>query len=171
MKFFKFFVCLTLLSAPVVNAQAAPTFDQMFSAEEIKTFGLYKLTPVEKKALADTIYQVVKEAHRLGRESAGQQTVQPAPQPKPVPAPALAGRSYSGSGYWIKENIERGSMIILNDGSVWQVDRMDKLDASLWMKLSNITIAESSDGMPGYNYLLINSDDKQAVHAKLIGKR
>jgi hypothetical protein len=76
-----------------------------------------------------------------------------------------------GSGHWIQENIDSGSIILLEDGSLWQVDPMDKIDAMLWLPISNITIVTSSSGSPGYEYLLINTDDNEKAHAKYLGSK
>ena len=62
-------------------------------------------------------------------------------------------------------------MFILEDGSLWQVDRLERLDASLWLKITNISVVEATDGALGYDYLLINTDDDEKVHAKYLGKK
>jgi hypothetical protein len=83
---------------------------------------------------------------------------------------ARASTSYAGtgSGHWVKENIDNGAFILLEDGSLWQVDPFDEIDASLWLPLSDITVIESSSGSVGYDYLLINTDDKEKAHAKYV---
>jgi hypothetical protein len=37
--------------------------------------------------------------------------------------------------------------------------------------MSTITVVEAKDGVLGFNYLLVNTDDGESVHAKLIGKK
>ncbi len=75
-----------------------------------------------------------------------------------------------GDGHWIVENID-GTYIILEDGSLWQIDHLDKIDAMLWLPASNITVIESTSGSLGYNYLLINMDDGEKAHAKYMGQQ
>jgi hypothetical protein len=84
-----------------------------------------------------------------------------------------SGRTYAGtgSGHWIQKNVDSGSMIILEDGSIWELDPYDKFEAMLWLPISDITVVESSGGSPGYDYLLINTDDGEKAHAKLIGTK
>jgi hypothetical protein len=77
----------------------------------------------------------------------------------------------SASDFWVKQNIEHGSYILLNNGMLWAIDPFDKIDAMLWMSLDDIIIVESSKGSVGYNYLLINTSDKEQAHAKYMGKR
>ncbi len=83
------------------------------------------------------------------------------------------GQDYSGigSGHWIQRNIDSGSFILLEDGSIWEIDPLEKIDAILWLPISNITVIQSSKGSVGYNYLLINADDGEKAHAKYIGRR
>ena len=81
---------------------------------------------------------------------------------------ARGGYAGVGEGHWIKKNIDRGSFILLEDSSLWKIDPLDKINASLWLPLSDITVIESSSGSPGYDYLLINTDDGEKAHAKYI---
>ena len=88
----------------------------------------------------------------------------------------LEGKSihqYPGgsSGHWIQENIDSGSMIILEDGSIWQIDPMDKIEAMLWLPISNITVVISNNVSPGYDYLIINTYDGEKAHAKYLGSK
>ena len=75
----------------------------------------------------------------------------------------------TGTGHWIKENIDRGRLILLEDSSLWQMDRLERIDAALWLKVSAITVLESSNGSVGYDYLLVNTEDKEKCHAKFLG--
>jgi hypothetical protein len=92
---------------------------------------------------------------------------------QPASKPKQNSDLYSGgsSGHWIQENIDSGSMMILEDGSIWKIDPLDKIDAMLWLPISNITIVNSDNGSPGYDYLLINIDDGEKVHAKYLGTK
>jgi hypothetical protein len=42
---------------------------------------------------------------------------------------------------WIKEIIDSGRVIILDDSSKWEVDTLDRIEARFWMRLDNVTIA------------------------------
>ena len=92
---------------------------------------------------------------------------------QPASKPKQNTGQYSGgsSGHWIQENIESGSMMILEDGSIWKIDPLDKIDAMLWLPISNITIITSNSGSLGYDYLLINTDDGEKAHAKYLGSK
>jgi len=58
----------------------------------------------------------------------------------------------------------------LGDGSLLQIDHLDKIDAMLWLPMSNITVRESTSGSSGFDYLLINTNDGKKAHAKYMGQ-
>ena len=76
-----------------------------------------------------------------------------------------------GGGHWIDKNIDSGAYMILEDGSLWQIDPIERIDAMLWLPISQITVLESASGAPGYNYLLINTNDGEKAHAKYLGQQ
>jgi hypothetical protein len=82
-----------------------------------------------------------------------------------------SGYAGGSSGHWIQENIDSGKLIILEDGSIWEIDPLEQIDAMLWLPISEITVVTSGSGSPGYEYLLINTDDNEKAHAKLIGRK
>lgn len=75
------------------------------------------------------------------------------------------GRVYtsSGRGHWVRSKTDDGEIVILEDGSTWQVDVLDRLDTSLWLPMTDVTVVEDSSG-----YLLINTDDGEKARATLL---
>jgi len=71
-----------------------------------------------------------------------------------------------GSGHWVSENIDGGRIIKLEDGSLWEISPIDRIDTMLWLPTEDITVVESDN--PLYPYKLINTDAGDAVEAKLI---
>ena len=71
-----------------------------------------------------------------------------------------------GGGHWIEKVLDDGSIIKLEDNSLWQVDPLDKIDSALWLPLDNITVIEGDD--PTYPYKLVNTDDNHLVDVKPI---
>lgn len=63
------------------------------------------------------------------------------------------------SGHWVQEVLNDGEIVILEDGSVWQVDLVDAIDSSLWLPTSDIIACEDK---------LINTDDNESVDATRI---
>lgn len=60
--------------------------------------------------------------------------------------------------HWIVEKSDDGSIILLEDGSVWHVDPTDRIDSMLWLPMEDIIIPDSYD-------CLINIDTKEKVDA------
>jgi len=61
-----------------------------------------------------------------------------------------------------------GSMIILEDGSMWEIDPVDQMISTSW-KFGDIITVSSSGGK--YDYALSNSEAGRRVRAAFIGKR
>lgn len=74
-----------------------------------------------------------------------------------MPGYALPQRgSYCDSGHWVDAVAADGELVILEDGSVWQIDAVDAIDAMLWLPTEQVIIC------PGE---LINSDNGDKVGA------
>lgn len=155
---------LILLAATVCLAQTGKklvSFEQLFPKAQQRQMGLHKLTAKEKEALRTHVESLL---------------VQIASSAKPK---AKAGAKASGAtiypgvggGHWVQKNIDSGTYMTLEDGSLWKIDPLDKIDAMLWLPISDITVTESSSGSPGYDYLLINTDDDEKAHAKYMGQK
>ena len=127
------------------------TFDQIFPRSAQNQMGLHKLTAEEREALRSHVQTLLTRV--LARNQSGG---------------AYAG---VGGGHWVKENVGNGTYMILEDGSLWQIDPFDKIDAMLWLPISDVTVLESSSGSPGYDYLLVNTDDGEQAHAKYMGRQ
>lgn len=74
----------------------------------------------------------------------------------------------AGGNHWIKAVVERGQTIQLEDGSVWQINPLNKADAILWLATERITIVDSGNAL--YPHKLINTDGKSTAEAKLISQ-
>lgn len=94
----------------------------------------------------------------------------PLPPMAPRMPAALLPDDHTGSGHWITSNIDSGSVIIMEDGAIWKIDPFDKVDAMTWSELDDVVIVESDDGSAGYDFLIINTDEKEKAHAKLVGE-
>lgn len=134
-------LALLLASVGTVVAQgqaAVITFDQLFPPSAQQQIGLNKLTAGEKEALRSHVQMLLT---RVLVETQGETYVG------------------VGNGHWVKKNVYSGTYMILEDGSFWKIDPIDKIEAMLWLPVSKITVLKSRRGSPGYNYLLINTDD------------
>jgi hypothetical protein len=75
--------------------------------------------------------------------------------------PRTRGSRYSGcdSGHWVQSVSNDGQIVILEDGSVWQVDPVDAIDSMLWLPVDSIVACDDK---------LINTDDNESVSARRI---
>jgi hypothetical protein len=60
------------------------------------------------------------------------------------------------SGHWIKSKISDGSVVVLEDNSIWEIDSFDRIDSMLWLPIENIVICDDE---------LINVDTGDKVSA------
>jgi hypothetical protein len=187
---------LALLALLPLVAFAQPahliTLDELVPKDQQESMGIQKLTKEEKESLRQQILALITSAAyairvvdaRLATNSSSglpnrdavsdnaelSGTSKLSSQKAPA-APASKRYAGKGEGHWVKQNVDRGAFILLEEGSLWEVAPSEKLDASLWLALSSITVVESSGGSLGYDYLLINTDDGEKAHAKYIGHK
>lgn len=160
-KFHDFFlsaVCLIALVS-IAHGQDKPfrlTLDQVMSKQDQEQTGVSKLTPKEREALEAWVTQFALKAI---------QATGTAPATKPKAGGPYAG---IGGGHWIKRVVERGNLIELEDGSLWALSALSRVDAILWLPIEKIIVTEG--GAPGYPYKLVNPDGKSTADAKLLSK-
>ncbi len=56
----------------------------------------------------------------------------------------------------IESVLDDGSIIKLEDGSIWKVADVDAIDSVLWLPVTNVIV---------YDEKIINTDDSESVHA------
>lgn len=59
-------------------------------------------------------------------------------------------------GHWIKEVSSNGAIVILEDGSVWEINSTDRIDSQLWLSTENVVACDDK---------LINTDEDEVVEA------
>lgn len=63
------------------------------------------------------------------------------------------------SGHWVKSVQADGKIVILEDGSVWEIDDGDTADTETWVPQTEIVVCDDK---------LINTDDDETVDATRI---
>jgi len=76
-----------------------------------------------------------------------------------APATLLRRSASCETGHWVDSVSDDGEIVKLEDGSVWQVDAVDAIDAMLWLPTTEITVCGDK---------LINTDDNETVEATRI---
>jgi hypothetical protein len=56
--------------------------------------------------------------------------------------------------------LDDGTVIKLDDGSLWKVDTTDSITASLWLATSDVLVCDDSR--------IVNVDDEETVHVHRI---
>lgn len=56
----------------------------------------------------------------------------------------------------------------VEDGSIWEVSSISRVDTMLWLPTDDITVVESDN--PLYPYKLINNDSGDVAEARLISE-
>jgi hypothetical protein len=86
-----------------------------------------------------------------------------------APPPHGGSSVYIGTGetQTIDEVTGGGEYIKLVDGSLWEVDETDRVDAELWLGTENVIVVDGHD--PLYPYTMINTEeDGEKVHVRLV---
>jgi hypothetical protein len=63
------------------------------------------------------------------------------------------------SGHWVQEVAGEGKIVILEDGSVWEIGGGDEIDTALWLPITDITACSDK---------LINTEDGEVADARRI---
>jgi hypothetical protein len=155
----------------VVHAQenGLLSFNQLFPVDQQNVMGLNKLNQTEKEELRKHVVALLLSASQNIQKQLTNRPNSTFPNMDPQ---AFSGGVYVGvgSGHWIKEKIDSGDYILLEDGSLWEIASLDRLNTRLWLKTSSITVVEAS-GYPGYGYILINTDDGESARVRFVPSR
>jgi|AGFS01.1.fsa_nt_gi hypothetical protein len=49
--------------------------------------------------------------------------------------------------HWIQSKTDDGSVLILEDGSTWEVDSVDQIDTNLWLPMTDVIVTDDEDQM------------------------
>ncbi len=54
---------------------------------------------------------------------------------------------------------------------MWEVNSLDRINTTLWLPVTNVTILKANQPVGEYRYTLINTDDGEKALAKYLGKQ
>lgn len=84
----------------------------------------------------------------------------------------VEGDSYAGIGgkRWLKGKTDDGSIIVLDDHSMWEIRTSDHYNSRFWGRLDNLVVLEN--GPPGrdYQYLLVGAGTRHKAAGKYLGR-
>jgi hypothetical protein len=87
-----------------------------------------------------------------------------------VEQPTTPSKEYThiGTGHWVTKVMDNGNMIVLEDGSIWDVAPGDAAISAKWPNATPISIGV---GKGDYLYQLIDIGANKAVQAKYVGQK
>ena len=131
--------------------------DKVMSPEEMRITGITTLTPEQRKALDLWLFQYTGRLIHRSQPAGGTEALE---------------RSYLGvgGGHWIKSKGNGGTLIVLEDGSVWEINSLDRIDTALWLPITDVTVLNASSPIGEYRYTLVNKEDGEQALAKYLGK-
>ena len=138
------------------EAQVTLTMSDVMTPSELEATGVSGLTEAQRRALDQWLQRYTLRVLEVAQGAAGQTSA--------------GGYAGLGSGHWVREKVDGGEIIILEDGSMWEISSIDRIYTRLWLRITNITVLEASDPVGPYRYWLINTDDGERVLAKYLGK-
>jgi hypothetical protein len=75
----------------------------------------------------------------------------------------------TGSGHSVDEVCGDGSIVLLDDGSIWLIEDTDRVDTSLWLSTTDITVSRNPRPIGDYKFILNNTEDHEKASAKYLG--
>lgn len=154
-------LCILLLAVPSFSQQEKRLdLDKFMTPEEQKRTGIARLSTSERIALEKWLYKWTTDVVRrvVQRQTETSKSI-------------TTTRSYLGvgAGHWVSKTLDGGQYVELEDGSLWEISPLDRINTALWLVTEEITVIESSN--PFYRYKLINTDSSDSAEAKLIKTR
>jgi len=83
---------------------------------------------------------------------------------------ALEPYTRTGGSHWVQTVLDQGRIIILEDGSRWEVESLDQNETVLWAPTSPITVDEANTPVDDFRYTLTNTEENRSVRAKYRGR-
>lgn len=160
---FSFGFAAVLGGLALAQTQPFITIDKVMTGEELRATGVEGLTAAQRSALDKWLSEYTLRVFQVAQ----------ADGKAPVTGSGAASPTYTGGGggHWIRSTADDGAIIILEDGSMWGISSVDRVDTMLWLPVSSVTILKASPAVGDYKYSLINTDDKEKALAKYLGKQ
>lgn len=90
-----------------------------------------------------------------------------------APSVELPCKAYSNTGekQFITENAH-GKILILSDGSIWEVEEVDTVDSGLWLATEDVIVMRAEKPLACFDYTIINTEENaEKVQAKYLGQK
>ena len=68
--------------------------------------------------------------------------------------------------HWLRDKLEEGRIVILEDESIWEVHPSDRQITKSWLRISTVTVKHTEK--EGYPYLLSNTTEGEDARANYL---
>ena len=147
--------CLGLSAQPGLPLHVS----SFMTPQEMQATGVAGLNTAQRAALDQWLNRYTKLVIRtsLATDSAG-------------PTITASGEYITGRGHWIDEVSSNGAIVTLEDGSMWDIATIDRIDTAIWLPTTDITVMRDRRLVGDYKYVLVNTEDGEKAHARYLGK-
>jgi len=115
---------LILASLPLCPAQQSPivTMDSVMTVQEMRETGVGALNSARRAVLDKWLTEYTLKIIQIA-------------QPRtPTAGTSNSSQIHPGTagGHWIKSTASNGALVTLEDGSLWDINSIDRIDTMLW---------------------------------------
>jgi hypothetical protein len=137
------------------------TIEDVMTPQELKDTGLFGLTASQRTALNTWLNRYTTAVFKAAGGASSLRGSASSPC-----------RVYPNTGE--KESITEnghGKVLILLDGSMWQVMGVDTVDSLLWLPVEDVIVIKAERPVGCYTYTIINTEEGEKVQAQYLGQR
>jgi hypothetical protein len=156
-------LCVVLASFAFAQSEPVITLAKVMTEEQLRATGVDSLAPRQRAALDRWLSEYTVKVIRLAQRADTPTTSSS--------GPSTATYTGSSGGHLIKSKAANGALIILEDGSMWEINSLDRINTALWLPISDVTILKANSPVGDYKCTLINTDDGEKALAKYMGKQ
>lgn len=166
---------ITFTSVRLAVAQTGKldlTVEEVMTPQELKDTGISGLTASQRTALNSWLNRYTQTVIRVaGGANSVREPMAPSISSIPSASPSCKTYSNTGEKESITENAD-GKILILLDGSMWQVMDIDTVDSSLWLPVEDVLVIRAERPIGCYTYTIINTEENaEKVQAQYLGQR
>jgi len=134
------------------------SIDQVMTPAQLEATGVASLNPSQRAALDRWLTEYTLRV------------VQGAKGGDAMPGGTPAAYGGIGSGHWVMKVSSGGRVVLLEDGSLWEIQAADRAQTGIWRPMSDITVTVARTSTGDYKYALFNKDHGDTVVARFLGK-